>query len=92
MSDNLAHMSDRLLWILQLNAWYFFPFQMFLHIDTYILKGKKLAESIHEPEKLAVKCLNGDDKNSRQEYVNHEIYDEMTYLLKKMILVCVYFI
>ena len=36
------------------------------------------------------KCVNGDDKNSRQEYVNHEIYDKIAYLLKNMILVCVY--
>ena len=36
------------------------------------------------------KCVNGDDKKLRQEYVNHEIYAKMTYLLKNMILVCVY--
>ena len=36
------------------------------------------------------KCVNGDDKNSRQEYVNHEIYDKIAYLLKNMILVFVY--
>ena len=36
------------------------------------------------------KCVNGDDKKSRQEYVNQEIYDKMAYLLKNMILVCVY--
>ena len=40
--------------------------------QAYILKVKKLAESIHEPKKIGV---NGNDKNSRQEYVNHEIYD-----------------
>ena len=38
------------------------------------------------PEKLAEKVR----KNSRQEYVNHEIYDKMAYLLKNMVLVCVY--
>ena len=36
------------------------------------------------------KCVNGDEKYLRQEYVNHEIYDKMAYLLKHMILVCVY--
>ena len=36
------------------------------------------------------KCVNGDDKNLRQEYVNHEIYDKIAYLLKNMILVLVY--
>ena len=51
---------------------------------------KKLAESIHEPKKLADKCANGDGKSSQQEYVNHEIYDKIAYLLKNMILVCVY--
>ena len=42
------------------------------------------------PKKSAEKCVNGDGKNSRQEYVNHEIYDKMAYLIKNMILVCVY--
>ena len=42
------------------------------------------------PKKLAEKCVNGDDKNLRQEYVNHEIYDKIAYLLRNMILVCVY--
>ena len=36
------------------------------------------------------KYKKGDDKKSRQEYVNHEIYDKMAYLIKNMILVCVY--
>ena len=36
------------------------------------------------------KYENGKDKKSRQEYVNHEIYDKMAYLIKNMILVCVY--
>ena len=36
------------------------------------------------------KYENGKDKKSRQEYVNHEIYSKMAYLLENMILVCVY--
>ena len=36
------------------------------------------------------KYENGNDKKSRQKYVNHEIYDKMAYLLKNMILVCGY--
>ena len=40
------------------------------------------------PKKLAKKYVNGDDKKSRKEYVNHEIYDKMAYLLKNMILLC----
>ena len=35
------------------------------------------------------KYENGNDKKSRQKYVNHEIYDKMAYLLKNMILVYV---
>ena len=31
------------------------------------------------PKKLAEKCVNGDDKNLGQEYVNHEVYDQMSY-------------
>ena len=50
---------------------------------SYILKVKKLAESIHEPKKNGgKKCVNGDDKNSRLEYVNHEIYDKIVCLSK----------
>ena len=41
------------------------------------------------PKKLAEKVRKWRRKNSQQEYVNHEIYDEMAYLLKHMILVCV---
>ena len=57
--------------------------------DTlYILKVKKLAESTHQARKIeAKKYKNGDDNKSRQEYVNHEIYDKMAYLFKNMILV-----
>ena len=39
---------------------------------------------------MAKKWVNGDDKNLRHEYVNHEIYDKLAYLLKNMILVCAY--
>ena len=45
---------------------------------------------ISAPKKLAEKVINGDDKQSRKEYVNNEIYDKMAYLLKNMILFCVY--
>ena len=36
------------------------------------------------------KYENGNDKKSRQKYVNHEIYDKMAYLIKNVIFVGVY--
>lgn len=36
------------------------------------------------------KYRNGDNKKLLQEYVNNEIYGKMAYLIKNMILVCVY--
>ena len=50
-----------------------------------ILKVNKLAEFTHPPKNnWQKKCVNGDDKNLRQEYVNHEIYDKMANLIKNM--------
>ena len=61
-----------------------------VYADAYILKVKNWRSLFMSPKKLAEKVRKWRQKNLRQEYVNHEIYDKIAYLLKNMILVCVY--
>ena len=64
---------------------------IFVKYKAYILKFKKIGGVYSWGQKdWRKKYENGDDKKSQQEYINHEIYDKMEYLIKNMILVCVY--
>ena len=64
---------------------------IFVKYKAYILKFKKIGGVYSWGQKdWRKKYENGDDKKSRQEYINHEIYDKMAYLIKNMIVVYVF--
>ena len=69
----------------------FVIFKTLLKLLTIHSKSEKIGGVYSWAQKFwRKKCANGDDNNSRQEYINNEIYDKIAYLLKNMMRACVY--